>query len=355
MTPQALYALHLLYRLASIHEKNRDKVEWLSRILNFFKTKTLLLADEFHRNGDPLTRAIFGTGQFHFIPQNQRDLLMSLMYPLLGIQEVYTDDKEKRAVSTLSRMKSNLLGMPSSEDIDAIRKALALHLVTSPLLDIPVANQEEFVRYWSEKKQTPPQLMEMWSKGNSVEKERAGLLALANYFFEDMLENIPKMRTGLDHGVSIYPEEKFDTPCHHKSPTTAQFEDAFIAIVLTIKGYYHRGLSKADTREMLSKLVNQYYSAQSFNSANLQATSQQFTRWMATAPHSIKTLNLADVDLNDVLLMDQLIAFLSKNQLTIDDYLQSEVLPQIGIAKEQFIVTPRHIMVGRRLYFTATH
>lgn len=44
ITPQACYALHLLYRVAAIKEKNPGKVKWLSLILHFFKTKSLFFS-----------------------------------------------------------------------------------------------------------------------------------------------------------------------------------------------------------------------------------------------------------------------------------------------------------------------
>ncbi len=356
ITPQACYALHLLYRVAAIKEKNPGKVKWLSLILHFFKTKSLFLVDEFHRNGDPLTRAIFGTGEFYFIPEKERELFISMMLPLLGIEELCTNDERKIPLSTLSRMKSNLLGMPSEEDIRIIQQSLAEHLVKSPLLNIPVEKRDEFIHYWTVKNQNPPEIMEQWHNGNDDEKERAGLTALTGYFLHDILKHITKMRTGLDHGVSIYPEEKFDTPYHHTSPTTSQYEDPYIAISATIKGNYHRYLSREDIRELIGKLINEFWKNYNFNQSNhLSTPSQRFKNWMRNAPsEELKNLDLVDIDLNNRHQMNPLIDFLSKNPETIKEYLKTEILTQIGKAKEQFSVTPSHIMNGKKLTFTAT-
>ena len=85
MTPQTFYALRLQYFFAGIKEKDEEKVKYLGLILNFFETKCFQLGDEAHRNFDPLTRAIFGVGEYFHLPSQENDLFCGAFQTPFGI------------------------------------------------------------------------------------------------------------------------------------------------------------------------------------------------------------------------------------------------------------------------------
>ena len=232
MTPQTFYALRLQYFFAGIKEKDEEKVKYLSLILNFFETKCFQLGDEAHRNFDPLTRAIFGVGEYFHLPSQENDLFVELFKPLLGFEEIKCEGGQ--FVSELSRLKKNLLGAPSDADIKEVQKAFATYMCQSSKLKIPKEHWNDLIEYWTHTKAKQPQyLLDIAPH----DRQQAGLIALTGYFILDLLPHIVKMRTELDHSRSIFQEEEFDTPCHHKTPSTTQFEDSHLGSAVSIKGY----------------------------------------------------------------------------------------------------------------------
>ena len=349
MTPQTFYALRLQYFFAGIKEKDEEKVKYLGLILNFFETKCFQLGDEAHRNFDPLTRAIFGVGEYFHLPSEENDLFVELFKPLLGFEEVKCEGGQ--LVSELSRLRKNLLGAPSDADIKEVQRALATYMCRSSKLKIPKEHWKDLIEYWTHTKAKQPQyLLDIATH----DRQKAGLIALTGYFILDLLPHIVKMRTELDHSRSIFQEEEFDTPCHHKTPSTTQYEDAHLGSALSVKGTAHRGLTEYQIRKLITSLLEKDWKEQKGHGTTETQSTTLFAEWVKET--SFKSTHLRDIALSNPKQMEKLAKALERSPQVIEYYLTTFILPQVGYALEQLTCTPAHLANGFccSILFTAT-
>ncbi|NGX60690.1 MAG: hypothetical protein K940chlam9_00157 [Chlamydiae bacterium] len=350
LTPQIVYTLHLLYRFAALKEQDLEKVKWASLILAFFKKRVFLLLDESHRNLDALTRAIYGVGEKEYLPEKEQELFLALMKPLLGLERVVCGDK--REVADVLNMKENSQGLPPKADLLLVRKTLARHMLNSPLLEIPHNEREAHLAYWTEKRgEIPSSLVQL---GKSAH-EKADLIALTRYFLQDLLSQVIESRTELDHAPSIYPDEEFDTPRHHKIPSTAQFEDSYRTLALSIKGTYHRGLSLVQVTKLLIKLLESDRREQEqVPEREITSFGEKFRSWVKGT--SFAGQELRDLNLSHFSQTEELIKVLKKHPSVIEEYLLKFILPDIASSDAQLYVTPVHLLhtFAQSVSFSAT-
>ena len=88
------------------------------------------------------------------------------------------------------------------------------------------------------------------------------------------------MRTELDHSRSIFQEEEFDTPCHHKTPSTTQFENSHLGSAVSIKGSAHRGLSENQIRKLIVSLLEKDWKEQKEMGLTETQSSALFSEWV---------------------------------------------------------------------------
>ena len=349
LTPQTYYALRLQYFYAGIKEGSKEKVRWLALILDHFETKCLALGDEAHRNYDPLTRAIYGVGSFFQLPKEESALFLEMLKPLLGFEKVICENGA--ALSDLSRMAKNLVGSPSQKEIILLQKALAEFMSCSIKLNIPEEERPSLIHYWTSKTAPQPKFLVSLAAANT---RQADLIALTGYFILDLLPQLVNMRTELDHAPSIYPEEEFDTPCHHKTPSTAQYEDPYLSASVSVKGTSHRGLSEIQIRRMLEKLLEKDWKEQTETHASETESSSLFAALVRNT--EFEQYHLRDISLSSPAQMAQINDVLAKRPIVIDYYLTQFILPQIGYCLQQFSATPAHLLNGFALsvLFSAT-
>ncbi len=371
ITPQVYYALRLMYLFAAIKEGDSAREGPLFSILQFFESSTLQILDESHRNLDALTRSIYGVGDFFQLPEKELRLFFRLMRPLLGLERVMCEDG--REVSDVGRIAQNLLGQPEDADIDLIRRALARHIASSDLFEIPADDREAFYRYWTDKTAPEPELQKSWA---AVGSEMAVMSSLMAYFNLHLCEQVIKERTGLNHGRSIYPEEEHEAPYHNRSPSITQFRDYYKTVALTIKGTYHRPLDEMQIRRLLEKMVAKsgkeevaYGSDETSTNKKFRtwidrglalmtvkellrdmaiksreeealasgseeaATSKKFSEWMRGT--ALSNLKLAEISFEDRRLMQQLTAILSQ-QDEVRAKVQGSPLAQLRLADISF-------------------
>lgn len=343
MTPQTYYTLRLQYFFAGLQENDEGKVKYLGLILNFFETHCLQIGDEAHRNYDPLTRAIFGIGDFFNLPKEENQLFLELLKPLLGFESVLCENGQP--LSQLSRMEKNLVGTPTDKEIQLIQKTVAQHMSHSKLLDIPEAERASIITYWTNQKTAqPPYLLSLGKSKNG--QAQAGLIALTGNFILNLIPQIVRLRTELDHSRSLFQEEEFDTPCHHKTPSTAQYENAYLTDAVSIKGTAHRGLSDLQVRNLLIKLLELDLKEQHEKGIPDTPISQTFSEWMKNS--ALETVKLRDIALSNPHQMKQLHKICSKHQEVIEYYLTHFILPQIGYCLSQLNCTPTHLFYGSK-------
>lgn len=349
LVPQTLFALILQYVYAGTKEEDIEKVKWLSLILDFFRTKTLLIGDESHKNCDPLTRAIYGVGENFKLPKQEIDLLLSMLKSLLGFELVL--DKHSKPISQVTRLEKNQIGKPSEEEIASAQKALAFHMSQSAQLNIPPNEREAIALYWTDKGQTQPK----WLKELSIaDREKAGLISLTGYFILDLLPEIVHLRTELNHGPSGYPEEEFDTPYHHKTPSNSQYENSYLTAAVSAKGTAHRGLSDIQICNLVKKLLDEDWEEQKEKRNVGTKSAALFKKWVENTP--LQNKHLHDISLSNPKMVQQVCEVLSKLPNVIDYYLSTFIFPQIGYSLEQLTVTPAHLVncVKQAILFSAT-
>ncbi len=310
MTPQIFYALHLMYLYAAIKEKDKDRVNYLGKIIYFLKNECLLILDESHQNLDALTRAIFGVGSIFKLPDHQQQHFLSLMQPIIKLMDP-------------------VLG------IEKINMSLGELYANIFHLD------EEFASYWTNKKALKPERLIQWQK---TDKAKADLISLTNYFLSTLLPQILKMRTEIDHCQSLYPEEEFESPCHNKTPSTAEFEDIYKTAALSIKGTFHRGLSKLQVSKFLTTLLKEHNNEVKGGIENTDPNAK-LRSWLVGSKY--EDLSLEDINFADPTIMEELTFILKRNPLVIALYLLTTILPQISsTSSEQLISTPSHLLSG---------
>lgn len=345
MTPQTYYSLRLQYYYAGIEEKDAAKVQALSLILDFFETRCLQIGDEAHYTYDPTTRAIYGVGDYFFLPEHERTLFLHLLKPLLGFEKVITPSGI--SLCTLAGMAENRNAFPSNQAVGEVQLAIATHMSTSPLLSIPQDKRMEMITYWTSTKAPQPEFLK---KIACIDKHKADLIVITGYFILEVVPQLLRMRTELDHAPSIFQEEEFDTPCHHKTPSTAQYEDPYLTCSTSIKGTAHRALSEMQIRSLITHLLKKDYKEQVGESE----AAALFKSWLEKTPCC--GFHLRDISLSSPTQMKELTLALSKHPAAVEYYLMHFILPQVGYCLKQLQATPAHLLNGfkRACLFTAT-
>jgi len=339
-------------------EERGNKIRWAQSILNFFEEECLLICDESHQNADPLTRAIFGTGDFIPIPEEESGLLLKLMKPLLG---VYPENKvvcgpSKKDVSEVSHFgNSETQGRPTEGEMREMQDALANYYLSEIFTMIPNKDKEEFKQYWTDQKAPQPALLKQWGNSkNPEDRKRASLIALTGNFLLTLLPDAVKMRTDIDHARSLYPEKSFDVPSHNKLPTTAEYE-SYKTTILTIKGSYQRGILKDDLRKMLEDMIKSSSDEKLKGYLTAETpTNQRLQKWLCGS--LLKSLCIEDIDLSNTQQMQQLFTLLAKHRGTIEYFLTKYAFPGIGNPKEQLFSTSTDTFNGFKnvVAFSAT-
>ncbi len=323
-------------------EERGNKIRWVQNILNFFEEECLLICDESHRNIDPLTRSILGTGPFVSLSEIESHHLLELMKPLTGIYSkvVCQDQRDVAEVSSLKKI--DLQGNPSSEDIQAIQAALAQHYLETTFKEIPQNERGKFIEYWTNQNAPQPILLKAW--GEVGDRQNANLIALTGYFLLVLLPDITKMRTQIDHTRSLYPHRKIEVPCHNKLPTTAEYE-SYKTAVLTIKGNYQRGLFRSDIVQILQDMIksNSEEESQGFDFYKTP-THKILKKWLIGS--KLESFRVRDIVLSNERQVDELFDILFKNPNVIEYFLKNYCFPQIGNTSEQLFCTSTNTFNG---------
>lgn len=345
ITPTTYYALRLAYFVAADNVQDVKRAEMLKLILDLFKKEGLQLLDESHRNLNPATQSIYGTGDFVRIDLEERLLIFELMKPLLGMKKVLSEPAA--AMMNAFKFTSELQVAPTAAELSIIQKGLAEHIATYLLKQLSTQKQIPFIDFWSDKKaKAPPVLANLSPKDQQ-------LVIMTRYWIVDILPQIFQLRTDFDHVLSIE-NGAIETPAYHRTPTHAQFKNVYLTASLTIKGMWQRGLAEFQVERLVSLL--QKLDAQEMEVAvDIEQTPSltRFQNWVKTLEPKVtlRSINIKDQDE-----MRRLAAHLKMCPEAMECYLQAEVLNQIGACAEQLSLSPTHLMNGFKcsILFSAT-
>ncbi len=333
ITSQTIYALWLQYLHAALLQQNETKVKYLSLIFDFFATKCLLIGDEAHANFDALTRAIFGVGDYLHLLKHERVVFLEMLKPFLGFEELTTDTG--KSIREAAHIGANFSVFASEDELKEVQMALARHMSSSSTLAIPLKVREEFVTYWTDNNSDEPKFMEELAVNES---EKADQMALVGTFILDVLPYLLRMRPGLDHAPSIFEEEEFDTPCLHKTSSTAQYENPYLTTSASIRGTYHRALFESQIRTLITYLLKK---SQKDEEVGKTTSNDLFATWVAGTPAQ---MHLRDVSLSSPKHMQLLIQALARKPSVLHYYLKHFILPQIGHCLQELQAYPGHLL-----------
>lgn len=323
LTPQTFYAFRLMYFTSAVDDEEGKKTVLLQKILHFLKQNAVLLADESHRNLDPMTQAVFGIGNFVHLSQQESTLLFELMKPLLGI--LPTDKNKEADRAKVAKMQEYLRGKLEKEDIQKIKQLLASFLYIDPAV----------IAFLTDKKTKEPPMLATWRE------EDRYLALMTRYFLNTLLPKVVKLKTDFDH-VFSQEQGEIDTPAYHKTPSHAQFKDPYLTSVLSIKGTWERGLKVGQMRALIERLIAKDREERTLASdAEATPSQKRFQGWIQS---KFPALTLRDVDLTNDSQVKELFAHLRKHPEAVEYYLSLVVLSQIGYSSEQFTSTPAHLM-----------
>ncbi|MCP5469170.1 MAG: DUF3638 domain-containing protein [Chlamydiales bacterium] len=338
ISPQAYYSLKLHAKNAALSEGDSGKLYFIDQILHFFETKCVLILDESHHNLDPVTRAIFGIRPFEKINRFAALTVLEFMKLLVGRDRVMRLDDGRKVADVASLCSKPVLQerIPSSEEIEAMKRALALALAG-----------EEYIQFLTNKEEPPPSAF-----FNLQDKEKQQLAVLRHCLLS-LLEEVVTLRTHFDHQPSPYREECIQTPARHKTPSTSQFKDPFLTLALTIKTLYQEGITPAGLKRLLQiyveKDLRERRAGIECSSAQEVMTSvfENFT--------SLKGKKLRDLLLDDESSIQHLHHLLSNSRICIDLFIQEVIFEQVGSSPEQVTASPADFMLfSQLLLFSAT-
>ncbi|MCP5469172.1 MAG: DUF3638 domain-containing protein [Chlamydiales bacterium] len=335
ITPEAFYALQLQAQNAALQEGDEKKVGVIHKILRFFKEKCGVLMDETHNNLDPITRAIFGMQGFEKVQDDHCRHLMNFMLPLFNLPAV--KGRSGRTIAELSHLTSRPIfqeRVPTKEEFEELQDALVTHI-------FPSARSGALRAFLTKKEASPPDDIKL------LEKHDQERLALARHFLITLLPELLKKRTNYDHMRSLHGEEDFHTPARTGTPSTAQFQDPYLAIVLTIKGYFQQGLEHHQLTALLKKLV-EFDLTDRKHGEEFGFIAQEFDR-IAKKYSVLNGIQLRHLNLEDYAHTHKLHTLLKNDETILQLFLTEIAFPQIGFSPQQVSVSPAALAQGFKL------
>lgn len=317
MVPQTYHTLYLMWKNA-FKENDTNKIEKLSFILKLFHTKAFLIGDESHLIKDPLTMAIFGSGEFHSINPIEQQVIYKLTQQFLKIKSQYNDNLQElqEAVGEFALKKYY------SKYGDPVKKEL---------LNYWVSPSEEYIAY--------PSIYDEWKE--DTDKLRAPMVL---HFIQDILPTLCTMRPDLDHGRSPYPEKEYDTPLRSKKKSPTEFENRYLATALTVKGYQFRGLNRWQVEKLLGHLLENAEAESSVLITNRDSSEKVFQA-IVKGSEKFKHLSLYDIDFSKED-FKHLAKHVGSNKKAINLYLKEFVLKTIGSPESLLTSTPAEMLRG---------
>ncbi|MFN0065105.1 MAG: hypothetical protein ACKVOH_02575 [Chlamydiales bacterium] len=339
LTNEAFHALRLFYLHARFLEQDEEKEKWLHKIFIFLREGVIQLVDEPHRNLNPLTRSIFGAGDFMPLPEAESMLIVELMKPLLGYVPLSSADGTY--VHDLAGLCGNLQYTPSIEDIAKIRFLLAMYMSRQ----IGLEGDRLLLEYWENPSIAFPQ-GEQYA-GNAVS------IAVVRHCLHRLLPLIVTKKTGLDHGPSLAPKEEFDVPASNGVVSTTSFQDPYLATALSMKGTAYRGLTWSQIHTILQEVMQNAWEEQKEGTTEMpNSYTRMFRAWMEGS--KLAGMEAQDISPSDTEQTTVLHEMLSKHPGAIQFYMRI-ICSQIGYSPLRLTSSPAHLVHSARTTgYTAT-
>ncbi len=316
ISPKNQYALLLHLKLARTRGDVKS-VEYLSFIVNELKNKGCALWDESRITLSPRSQAKVAFGVSEPIDISERNLILSIYKRIYEI--------------ALDHDVGNFLGT-----LPLNREEIAKPFLSEAWLKIPSGNEKEVLNFWLDPKAEPPKyILDLYA----VDKVAANGHALLKEFLTSYLPLLGSLKLGDDHKRSTVEGEDFDVPLMCKSPTEAQFDDAYLSTGVTIQGHLQRGLEFDQVKKLItevkSKILQDLHHGIPLESSEVFS---QWNKWINSEANPIA------FNMDELTEHHPWTTALKKNPEAIFWYLDNVVLKQILVPKQYLVVTPCHLL-----------
>lgn len=338
ITPETFYALKLSYHF-SLSKENTQMVYWHSVIEEFFRTHAIALIDELHRNAFSLLQANTAMGDPRHIDKWEQALMLYSMKELMGIVQ-NPMIISGRKITDVFDLKGNNHAAATKKTLEDVLSALADKLLESDWLAPLYRNQETY-------NDLKKYLLNLNARfPAAVMRGNLEPLYLSRGLLTFILPHTLRLVGEIDHGLPINQKDEIEAPRKQKNPTTARFELPDVASVLSIQGYFQRGLSTYHELKQLVLYLKDLATKEAVNETSLAETptAKNFMRWQQGAE---RVFTLEELNSNNPYykaFLRELSKSLGKHPEAIEIYLSHFVLPRVQIYPYKMTMTAQDLM-----------
>ncbi len=349
--PETYFTFYLL-RLFALQNHDYDKVKSLSEILNHFKkSKFTAIIDECKMNLSPSKTTKIGFGEQQPIPEKERILILTIAQYLYGPigRNLKIEFKDEESGKVTTKSIEDVMQFKSHEGTfphkywPQIADKIAEEMMKLPDLNILTNEVSEFKKFWTTKEAKEPKSLE-----NNREKktEWADFVCLVRGYLCFILPLALSLKYERDYGPSPKDNENFFTPKIKGDNVQSIYEDPYMTVFLTIRGYLQSGLKDLQISEVIT-LLQQQQDEEYRNGIKLSQTKAQslWQSWLGKDGLPLNEIEARSITAEDD---EKPSAAIRKSLLNHEDiifwYVKHVVLKEITTCEWQFEATATHLM-----------
>ena len=334
--------------------RDEEKVDLLSKILAFLKTKAVFMVDEGHRNADSLWQAIITHGKPSSLPADEQRLFVDIYLALVGcIKKDGSPLKleDGRLMSEVVQLPENGQARMSKADLDAVLSSLQAYFLDYAPLAISDEEKDEIGAYWQNRDYPKPATVsDRRASENPLEKRQEQLIVLTRGLLQDLLPKVLGMVDEMDYGASLRPDDDTASPRKNKASSLSQYESPDMSSPLTAQRLFQRGLNLKQMKRLVQTHVRDHLEELDQSKAPSSqilifengrdiapptAAAARFAEWNSHLDPS-ERMSLDILSANNDAQMERLCKQIGKTPGLVQWYLLECALPQVQVYPEKF-------------------
>lgn len=324
-TPETYHAINLAWQEA-LESNDTALIGKINQIKKFFKEECVFLIDESHRNVDSLLVANKATGSPETIEEVEREFFMKA-YRIMCGWELPHLNVDGQLLSKIFGIEAN----KQAQTEDGL-KLKALHVLADVLIDqFPLQNEEKVIlKAWvKDKDAKAPQLIEKLHNGDLKQQTIARLATLTRGLCLDILPHTLGMVGEMDYGKGSDPNDFVAVPRDQKNEIKAKFENADIAVALTIQDHMSMGITTVAAMCTVIQKLQALVKEESKSGAKETQTVLLFRKWQGTDKTPIELMSIDESWLKSETKVMAMIKRIGMHREVIEYHLRYNVLPQV--------------------------
>lgn len=344
ITPQTFYNLYLLL-LKSLDQQHDKLIDPLCTILfDVFEQKGYALLDEVRHNALATDTAKIGLGAPIQLEPYEIELIEDIFKMMIGFSKDPIYNEEGKSLSTILDLANKERIILNSE-WNSHKHIIAKHLLKYLPKPSSKIDEEQFKAFWTDLSTPVPTLLQNLLK---TSPQKAEQLVLIRGLLCSIIPNALALKYKFGYNPSIKSGEEFYTPSKRTDPTTASYEDAYMTLFITMRGYFQKGLSKKKVIKFIYKLHSEMLS--DYKSGKAYTETQAHELWMKITGGKFDALHKYHPDpVNPDI---ELINMIKHNPDAIFWYMSKIVTPTITFSEYQYEITPTHLLNAFRNLIT---